>query len=244
MPTVLRRDGFRFLIYQGDAEHGPAHVHAVKAGTEVVILLAPVAVREVKGMARADIRAAVRIVEDYNAELLAAWERIMSDSTRTTATTKRQLPTRRLTDAEIDAQIPAARARQRLAEKAGLRASSATYDAASGRIVVELTNGAALAFPAHVVRGLERSSAAQRAALEVSPGGSGIIWDSLDVDVSVPGLLASMFGREAASVLGTAGGRATSDAKREAARANGKKGGRPPKAKSRRAVARRNAARK
>jgi hypothetical protein len=41
-----------------------------------VILLAPVAVREVKGMARADIRAAVRIVEDYNAELLAAWERI------------------------------------------------------------------------------------------------------------------------------------------------------------------------
>lgn len=212
MPTVLRRDGFRFMIYQGDAEHEPAHVHAVKAGTEVVILLAPVAVREVKG--------------------------------RTTATTKRQLPTRRLTDAEIDAQIPAARARQRLAEKAGLRASSATYDAASGRIVVELTNGAALAFPAHVVRGLERSSAAQRAALEVSPGGSGIIWDSLDVDVSVPGLLASMFGREAASVLGTAGGRATSDAKREAARANGKKGGRPPKAKSRRAVARRNAARK
>ena len=52
--------------------------------------------------------------------------------------------------------------------------------------------------------------------------------EALDADISVPGLIASTFGRNAAAVaLGSAGGKATSLAKSAAARANGAKGGRP-----------------
>lgn len=141
---------------------------------------------------------------------------------------RNRAPARRLTDAEIDAQIPAARARESVAVKAGLRARTARYDAKSERVVLELTNGIALAIPVSLVRGLKRATAAQRAALELSPSGSGVIWEALDADISVPGLLASTFSRSgAASALGSAGGRVTSLAKAKAAKANGAKGGRP-----------------
>ena len=136
----------------------------------------------------------------------------------------------RLTNAQIDAQISAARARESEERAAGLRARAARYDAGHERVVLELTNGIALAIPAHLVRGLERATAAQRAALELSPLGTGVIWEALDADISVPGLLASAFGRNlAASALGTAGGKARSRVKTKAARANGAKGGRPRK---------------
>lgn len=132
-----------------------------------------------------------------------------------------------LTDADIDAQAPAARARARAARSAGLRARAAHYDAATERVVLELTNGAAFAFPATLVRGLERASHAARARVELAPTGDGIWWDALGADVSVPGILAATFGAAAASMLGAKGGSATSRAKRMAARANGKRGGRP-----------------
>jgi hypothetical protein len=60
--------------------------------------------------------------------------------------------------------------------------------------------------------------------------GIGLHWEQLDVDVSVPGLLAGLFGtkawmdRQRAARAGTA----RSPAKAEAARRNGAKGGRPP----------------
>ena len=64
------------MIYQGDSEHGPAHVHVIKDAGEVVINLAPFAVREVNGMTRADVRAAVRIAEDHLDALVDAWRRV------------------------------------------------------------------------------------------------------------------------------------------------------------------------
>ena len=47
---------------------------------------------------------------------------------------------RRLSDAEILSQIPAARARERRERKQGLRASAARYDRATGRVVLEAEN--------------------------------------------------------------------------------------------------------
>ena len=76
MPTVLRRAGFRFMIFQGDAEHAPPHVHAIKGSAEVVIYLHPVEVRQVREMGRMDVRAAVRIVEENHGLLVAAWRRL------------------------------------------------------------------------------------------------------------------------------------------------------------------------
>ena len=76
VPTVLRLAGFRFMIFQGDAEHAPAHVHAFKGRTEVVSLLEPVEVRRVNDMKRSDVRAAVRIVEDRQGLFEAAWRKL------------------------------------------------------------------------------------------------------------------------------------------------------------------------
>lgn len=138
------------------------------------------------------------------------------------------------TDAEILAQIPAARARAREADATEPRARSARYDRRTGRVVVELTNGCALHFPASLTQGLAGASAAELQAVELYPGGIGLRWDALDVDLSVPGLVAGVFGGTAwtAAQLGRKGGRASSASKAAAVRKNGKKGGRPRKARA------------
>lgn len=77
MPTVHTEDGFQVRIYLPPREHGPAHVHVVKAGTEVVIELgdagSPPSVREVHGMRDRDALRAYRIVEVAQEELRARW---------------------------------------------------------------------------------------------------------------------------------------------------------------------------
>jgi hypothetical protein len=74
------------------------------------------------------------------------------------------------------------------------RASSARYDAANRRIVVELTNGATFAFPPDLAEGLVGASDAALGEVEVLGEGHGLHWESLDVDFTVPGLLAGVFG--------------------------------------------------
>lgn len=80
MPTVLRVDGFAVRIYLPSREHGPAHVHVVKGGDEVVIELAdqgrPQRVRDVLDMRDSDVLAAFRIVSVHTKDLLAHWRRL------------------------------------------------------------------------------------------------------------------------------------------------------------------------
>ena len=128
--------------------------------------------------------------------------------------------------AEItDAQIDAALERGALARKSEPRAASARYDRPTGRVIVELTNGAAFAFPAALLQELEAASPDQLAQVEVLGVGHGLHWEALDVDLTVPGLLAGVFGTQ--SHLARKAGQATSLAKAAAARSNGAKGGRP-----------------
>jgi hypothetical protein len=111
------------------------------------------------------------------------------------------------------------------------RARTARYDRRTGRVHVELTNGCTFAFPARKAQGLERASDAQLSQVEILGLGLGLHWEALDVDLSVPGLLAGLFGtkaymdRQRAARAGTA----RSAAKAAAARRNGAKGGRPRK---------------
>lgn len=77
MPTVLRIKGFEFRIYTDD--HAPAHCHIHKAGTEIIISLNPVTIRQNKGMSRRNARDAVTLVEDHQAFLLEAWKTIHED---------------------------------------------------------------------------------------------------------------------------------------------------------------------
>jgi len=137
---------------------------------------------------------------------------------------------RRLTDAEVMAQIPAARAREARERKRGLRATSAKYDRAARRVVLELTNGYSFAFPVGAIRALGGATPGQLVAVEIDPSGRALRWEALDVDLSVPGLLLSALGAdERLRHLASMAGRARTDAKARAARSNGLKGGRPAK---------------
>ncbi len=109
------------------------------------------------------------------------------------------------------------------------RAASARYDASSGRVVVELTNGCGFLFPARAVQGLEEADDDALAEVAILGLGIGLHWKRLDVDVSVPGLLAGLFGAKAWMDRQRAAkaGATRSPAKADAARRNGAKGGRP-----------------
>ena len=111
------------------------------------------------------------------------------------------------------------------------RASAARYDAKTGLVHVALTNDCLFAFPARRVEELGDASDAELGEIEVLGLGLGLRWEALDVDVSVPGLLAGLFGTRAWMDRQRAAraGAARSPAKAEAARRNGTKGGRPPK---------------
>ncbi|SDJ59179.1 DUF2442 domain-containing protein [Salipiger marinus] len=128
-----------------------------------------------------------------------------------------------LTDAEIDAALE----RGRMAQQTEPRADAVRYDRRNSRIIVDLTNGCTFAFPPRLAQGLETASEDELEAVELLGAGYGLHWEALDVDLSVPGLMAGLFGTK--SYMARRAGQATSAAKAAAARENGRKGGRPRK---------------
>jgi hypothetical protein len=81
MPTILRQNGFEFVIRTRD--HLPPHVHVFLSGTEVVLNLGidkktPL-IRELRGMQTRNIRRALEITVENNELFLAEWWRIHSE---------------------------------------------------------------------------------------------------------------------------------------------------------------------
>ena len=106
----------------------------------------------------------------------------------------------------------------------------ARYDAARDALDLEFRSGGVITIPRRVVPGLAGASRSALDAVRVSPAGDALSWQSLDVDVYVPGLVERVFGtRLFARATGQRGGLRRSTAKADAARANGAKGGRPRK---------------
>jgi hypothetical protein len=130
-------------------------------------------------------------------------------------------------NALTDAQIDAALARGKAARLHEPRAATARYDRTHERVVVELTNGCTFAFPPRLAQGLGRATEDQLDQVEVLGRGTGLHWETLDIDLSVPDLLVGLFGTKA--YMARRAGQARSSAKATAARANGAKGGRPRK---------------
>ncbi|MCE7029357.1 DUF2442 domain-containing protein [Jiella avicenniae] len=130
---------------------------------------------------------------------------------------------RELTDEAIDSAIE----RGSRLDKSFPTPSSARFEAASGQIVVEFTNGSAFMVPARALQDLEEASDDDLAAVTIE-NGYALRWDRLDVDFTIPGLMAGVFGT--ARFMASEAGRARSAAKAKAARENGRKGGRPRKA--------------
>jgi hypothetical protein len=129
-----------------------------------------------------------------------------------------------LTDAEIDAALT----RGKIARAAEPHATKARYDRRLRQMIVELTNGCTFSFPPRLVQGLETATDDQLAAVEILGSGYGLHWEALDTDISVPGLMAGIFGTKA--YMARLAGQTKSSAKAAAARTNGTKGGRPRKA--------------
>ena len=135
-------------------------------------------------------------------------------------------------DAELDRQIAAARRHSRIAGASEPRAAAARFNRTTGRLEIERADGCLFAIPAHLIPGLRGAAPALIARVSVEGNGYALRWEELDVDFSVPGLLAGRIGsrvwmREHARKAGSV----TSVAKARAARRNGKKGGRPRKAR-------------
>jgi hypothetical protein len=124
-----------------------------------------------------------------------------------------------------DADIEAASERGRIALATEPRARLAYYATDSQLIVVELTNGTSFAFPPALVKELAGANSTHLAEVEILGVGFGLHWESLDLDLTVSGLLATVFATH--SHHARKAGQATSPAKAAAARANGARGGRP-----------------
>jgi hypothetical protein len=74
------------------------------------------------------------------------------------------------------------------------RAKSARYDRRSRRIIVDLRNGSTLIFPPELAQGLAAADHRALSKIHISPSGAGLSWPDLDVDFSLPALMAGIFG--------------------------------------------------
>jgi Protein of unknown function (DUF2442) len=106
---------------------------------------------------------------------------------------------------------------------------TARYDPDTDRVVMRLSNGLEVSFPAHEVQGLETATPSDLGQIEINPPGFGLHFPTLDADLYVPALLQGVFGSERwmAARLGARGGKARTAAKAASSRKNGKLGGRP-----------------
>lgn len=118
------------------------------------------------------------------------------------------------------------------------RALSVRFDRASRRLQIELQDGVAIMIPVASIQGLQKATSHEIESVELLAQGYALYWPAIDVDLTVPGLMAGIFGTQQwmrkitsdfLSEAGRKGGSATTGPKRVAARANGKLGGRPRK---------------
>ena len=130
----------------------------------------------------------------------------------------------------VDVHLSAAIAAGKLRHQQGDVAVSVAYEPRLKRLHVELASGAAILVPVSKIQRLAKAKPATVKSVELTGKGYGLHWPALDLDVSVPDLVAGCFGSSAwMAALARQGGRATSIAKGAAARKNGKMGGRPRK---------------
>jgi len=135
-----------------------------------------------------------------------------------------------LTEENLKAQIEKAREAGKKADAVEPRAESVSYSAPDNLITILLKNGAVFSFPPTLVQGLADATPEGIADFLVTGEGRSIRWDSLDIDFSIPSLVANIFGtKEWMAELGRQGGLRISPAKADAVRKNGAKGGRPKK---------------
>lgn len=136
---------------------------------------------------------------------------------------------KKLTNTQILRQIPGARLRGRVTEAQPWWPKRVVYDPSREALLLTLRSGVEWTIPKRQIPELRRASAVDLVQVELS--GEAIRWESLDIDLSIPGLAIDMLGETFfAKASGRIRGSVRSRAKAAAARTNGAKGGRPRKA--------------
>jgi hypothetical protein len=102
---------------------------------------------------------------------------------------------KRQTSEEIlQTQIQRARQAAEIADQSEPRAIAAHYDPQADLIVIYLKSGAIFSFPPAIAQGLTLATPAELNEIEITPSGDGLHWEKLDIDFSLPRLLAGVFG--------------------------------------------------
>jgi hypothetical protein len=75
VPTVLRRDGYRFFFFSNEGDpREPPHVHVRRGGDEAKFWLTPdVALADSFGFNAAELNALARIVREERSRIERAW---------------------------------------------------------------------------------------------------------------------------------------------------------------------------
>jgi hypothetical protein len=134
---------------------------------------------------------------------------------------------KRVGDAEFERQYETATALGKVRAQ-GPRAVAVFYDEEDDAVVLEFSTRGAVEIPRTLLGELAGAAPSDLAGVELSPQGTALHWEDLDVDISVAGAVALVVGPQIMmAAMGSAGGRVASDLKADAARLNGLKGGRP-----------------
>ena len=72
MPTILRRNGFRFFFYSSEGQE-PPHIHAIGRGGEAKLWLNPIEIAGIYNLGFKDQREILKITEENVNLFLEKW---------------------------------------------------------------------------------------------------------------------------------------------------------------------------
>ncbi len=109
-------------------------------------------------------------------------------------------------------QIEAARKAGELAQQSEPAARHARYNPVSREIEIELRDGRRVSVSVDLIQGLQGANDEGLSRVNVTPTGTGLYWEDLDVDINVHSLLKGIYGTRAwMAELGQRGGKVKGD---------------------------------
>ncbi len=138
-----------------------------------------------------------------------------------------------ISESDFEKEFIEATARAELNFKNEPKIDKVYYKSDIDSIIITLLNRVCVSIPRNLISELSGANEKQIKNVTINPLRDTLIWDSIDVHISLKGLLIEYFQllNWMGPVIAGKNGQIKSAAKAEASRLNGKRGGRPPKVK-------------